>query len=405
MTELRDLIANELPELIELRHDLHRHPELGYAEHRTNEVIQRELSASGIDIKPGMARGTGVLGHLGSKGSSPESTNQRAIALRADIDALPILERTGKPYASTTEGVMHACGHDGHTTILLGAARVLSKLKARANPVTFIFQPAEEGGAGGEAMCDDGALLGDGGGGLGTPVGKIFGLHGWPSMTFGHIGTRPGPLLASTDDFVVTIHGTEGHAAFPHLCEDPILASGHVLTAIQSIASRNASPTEAVVCTVGAIQGGSANNVIPASVRMEGTIRTLSDETRSQAKERFFELVERTSEAHGCRAEIDWHEGYPVTRNDPALCEHVLAVARNAIGGGRVELVPDAVMGGEDFSYYGLHVPACFYLLGLKAEGAGEVPQLHQATFDFNDDAIALGIEMMCRLALSEDSQ
>ncbi len=405
MSELRDLIAKELPELVEIRHDLHRHPELGYEEHRTSEVVQRELGACGVEVKGGLARGTGVLGHLGSTNDAANapSSDRRSIALRADMDALPILEQTAKPYCSTNGGVMHACGHDGHTTILIGAARVLSKLASRPNPVTFVFQPAEEGGAGGQAMCDDGVLLGEGGGGIGPPVGRIFGLHGWPTMTFGHIGTRPGALLASTDDFVVTIHGSEGHAAFPHLCHDPILAAGHVLTAIQAIASRSTSPTEAVVCTVGAINGGTANNVIPASVRMIGTIRALNDQTRARAKERFFELVERTSEAHGCRGEIDWHEGYPVTRNDPALAEHVLGIARDAIGDARVEMIPDAVMGGEDFSFYGLHVPACFYLLGTRPEGAGEVAQLHQATFDFNDDAIALGVEMMCRLALSDD--
>ncbi len=400
MSELRDLIARELPELVEIRHELHRYPELGYEEHRTSALVQRELAATDMSVKGGMARGTGVLGHLGATDGRNE---RQAVALRADMDALPILEKTGKAYASANEGVMHACGHDGHTTILLGAARVLSKLGSRPNPVTFVFQPAEEGGAGGQAMCEDGALLGERGGGLGAPVGRIFGLHGWPNLPLGHIATRPGPLLASTDDFVVTIHGSEGHAAFPHLCHDPILAAGHVLTAVQSIASRSASPTDAVVCTVGAIHGGSANNVIPASVRMEGTIRALNDPMRARAKERFFELVERTSEAHGCRAQIDWHEGYPVTHNDPAMAEHVLGVARGAIGGERVDVVPEAVMGGEDFSYYGAHVPACFYLLGTQPEATGgEIPQLHQATFDFNDEAIGLGVEMMCRLALSE---
>lgn len=398
MTTIRDRIARELPGLVEIRHDLHRHPELSYEERRTCDVVCAELERRGIAHRRGLARGTGVVAHI----PSSDRGDRPAVALRADMDALPIEERTGKAYASRTPGVMHACGHDGHVTILLGAARVLAALEQRPNPVTLVFQPAEEGGAGGEAMCDDGALLGEDGGGVGTRVGRIFGLHGWPNMPLGTIGTRPGPLLASTDDFEVIVHGVEGHAAFPHLASDPVLASAHVVTALQSIAARSVSPTDAVVVTVASIHAGGANNVIPASVRLTGTVRTLREATRALARRRFHEIVERTCEAQGCRGEVNWHEGYPVTRNDEALAGHVLDVGRAALGEERVELVPDAFMGGEDFSYYGRHVPACFFLLGLRPAGAAEVAQLHQATFDFNDDAIGVGVEMMCRLALAE---
>lgn len=399
--QLRSLVREETAELTAFRHELHRHPELSYEEVRTASSVGAQLEKLGVAYKAGVAR-TGLVAHI------PATTGgaREAVALRADMDALPITENTGRPYASTTPGVMHACGHDGHTTILLGAARVLSRLDHRPNPVTLLFQPAEEGGAGGERMCDEGCLLGEEGGGVGPRVGRIFGLHGWPDMPVGHVATRPGPLLAATDDFEVRIHGTGGHAAFPHLAHDPVLASAHVVTAIQSIASRGASPVESVVCTVAGIHGGQANNVIPAHVDFVGTVRTLTAETRRMARERFFALVESTAAAFGCRAEIDWQEGYPSTVNDAGLTDHFFGVARDALGTERVGLVEHPTMGGEDFSYYGRHVPACFYLLGLLPEGAdpASTPKLHQAEFDFNDDAIPTGVEMMCRLALAEQN-
>ena len=405
---LVDAVALELPELVAFRHDLHRHPELSYEERRTSARVCEELGKLGITAKSGLARGTGIIAHLPATTTSNELAaalaGRDAVALRADMDALPITECTGRPYASETPGVMHACGHDGHTTILLGAARVLSRLEHRPNPVTFIFQPAEEGGAGGERMCDEGCLLGDEGGGLGARVGRIFGLHGWPNVPVGTVATRPGPLLAATDDFVVRIRGTGGHAAYPHLADDPIVAAAHVITALQSIASRNVGPTDSVVVTVGRIRGGTANNVIPTSVEFIGTVRTLRAETRRRARERFYKVVEHTAAAHGCRAEIEWEEGYPVTSNDAGLTEHFFGVARGALGEARVSVVEHPSLGGEDFSYYGRHVPACFFMLGLLPAGQdpATTPKLHQAEFDFNDDAIPTGVEMMCRLALAE---
>lgn len=392
---LRALIREELPELVSIRRDLHRHPELGYQETRTGALVAAELSRLGIEHKRGMAK-TGVLGHLPATGES----SRGAIALRADLDALPIHEASGKDYASGTPGIMHACGHDGHTTILLGAARVLSKVD-RPRPVTLVFQPAEEGGAGGDRMCQDGALLGGAGGGIGPPVEMIYGLHGWPQIELGTVATRPGPLLAATDDFVVTVRGTQCHAAYPHLGHDPIVAAAHVVAALQTIVSRSVSPVESCVVTVGEIRGGSANNVIPAEVRMTGTVRTLTPEVRQLAREAFFRVVEQTAAAHGCRAKIDWEDGYPVTHNDPGATERFFAIAREAIGAKHVHVTPTATMGGEDFSYYGLHVPACFFFLGVRPPG-GTCPSLHQPDFDFNDDAIGLGVELMCRLALAE---
>lgn len=400
---LRALIDAELPDLLDIRHDLHAHPELMFEERRTSEVVARELGALGLAHKTGLAKGTGVLAHL----PATDKTSSPSVGLRADMDALPIIECTGRAYSSTHHGVMHACGHDGHTTILLGAARVLSKLSHRPHPVTFVFQPAEEGGAGGEQMCLDGCLEGDSGRGLGNPVARMYGLHGWPQLPLGQIGTRPGPLLAATDEFTITVRGTQCHGAYPHLGSDSIVAAAHIVAALQTICSRNTSPTDSIVVTVGAFHGGTASNIIPAETTFIGTVRTLRDDTRAMARQRLFDLVQHTARAHGCEANIEWEEGYPVTHNDPKLATQVLTLAESAFGAARTLLVENPSMGGEDFSYYGRHVPACFFLLGLCPAGHEplSVPQLHQPDFDFNDEALAPGIEMMCHLALADAPQ
>jgi amidohydrolase len=397
--DLQTLIRPDVEALVRLRRDLHQHPELSNQERRTSKVVQRELAALGIPFKAGIGGGMGVLAHLPA--SNPENNWRPAVALRADMDALPIEEATGKDYASTTPGVMHACGHDGHTTMLLGAARTLLKTE-RLNPVTLIFQPAEEDGGGAEKMCAAGALAGEKGGGLGTPVGRIYGLHGWPQVDLGTIATRAGPLLASTDDFDVRVLGQGGHAAYPHLCRDPIVAAAAIVMALQTLVSRATPPFDSVVCTVGQFLAGTANNIIPESARLVGTIRTLKPEARKIARKRFFEIVESTAAAQGCQAEINWLEGYPVTMNDAAEAERVIAIAAEAFGPQRTQRVEHPTMGGEDFSYYGHHVPACFFFLGLKPPGVERYPALHQPDFDFNDQAIPIGVEMLCRLAISE---
>lgn len=410
--QLRQMIRRELPELVALRHEIHAHPELGFEEHKTSALIQRELSELGVAFKanvggPNPGSGTGVIGVIPrSRNTALESgaTKSGAIGLRADIDALPILEETGKPYASRVAGRMHACGHDGHTVILLGAARVLSKLHDLPRTVRLVFQPAEEGGAGGEKMCRDGAIDGvvGGEGGGSEPVARMYGLHGWPQLPVGTISTRPGPLLAATDDFEIVMEGVQAHGAFPHLGHDPILAMSQAIVSLQQIVSRNVSPMEAVVVTVGQVRGGVANNVIPREAVFSGTIRTLSKEMREMCRGRLIEVVEGTARAFGCRARVRWTEGYPATVNDAALAARVLEMARGAFGEGRVVVTPTPTMGGEDFAYYGQHVPTCFYLLGLCPPGAHPlgVAQLHQSTFDFNDEAIEAGVEMMVRLAM-----
>ncbi len=402
----REAIQRELKSLIALRHELHKNPELSFQEHATSKIVQRELAALGIEFKKGLAKGTGVVGYLPATEGGAEGKNKPSVALRADMDALPITEVTGKPYASCTPGVMHACGHDGHTTMLIGAARVLAKSK-RPNPVTFIFQPAEEDGGGAEHLCNEGVLKGAGarGGGpagIGNPVARIYGLHGWPTMPQGQIGTRAGPMLASTDEFEVTVHGVGGHAAYPHLCKDPIVAASHIIVALQTLVSRNVGPLDSAVATVGIIKAGTANNIIPDSAYFIGTFRALSDATRRLGEERIMELIRATAHAHGCRADAKWLPGYPVTHNDATEAKRILAIAAERFGASKATQIEHPTMGGEDFAYYCKHVPACFFFLGMKPQGMDRYPALHQPDFDFNDEVIPIGVEMLAAAAMAE---
>ena len=275
------------------------------------------------------------------------------------------------------------------------------QLEHRPNPVTLVFQPAEEGGGGGDKMCRDGALDGDEANGFGPPIARMYGLHGWPDFPLGTVATKKGPLLAATDTFDITIKGVQGHAAYPHLCVDPVVAASHIITMAQSIASRTTRPTDSVVVTFGSVHAGSAYNVIPETCTLKGTVRTLDMDTRATTKERFFEIVEQGAKAMGCDASIQWNDGYPVTKNDDSEAERIAQIADEAELATNFEWVPEPGMGGEDFSYYALRVPACFYLIGLSEPGRDPYPGLHTPGFDFNDKAIPIGMEMMCRLALS----
>ncbi|MHC4127633.1 MAG: M20 metallopeptidase family protein [Planctomycetota bacterium] len=390
--QLRELIRAELPELTAIRHDLHAHPELGFQEKRTSGVVQRELAGADIALKGGLAGGTGVVGHLPGQAA-------KAAGLRADMDALPIQETADRDYRSQHDGVMHACGHDGHTTILIGAARVLARIARDGGlprPVTFVFQPAEEGGAGGQKMVEAGCLDGSV---LGPPVEHMFGLHGWPSVPLGVVGTRPGPITAAADAFDITVRGTACHAAWPDVGRDPVVAAAAVVMALQTICSRNVSPLESVVVSVTQAHGGTTYNIIPGEVALGGTVRTLKAEVRDLAERRIAEVAEAVARAHGCRAEVDCRRGYPPTVNDAGAVAIFNDVAAKALGDDRVVEMPDPVMGGEDFAFYGQVVPACFFVLGLVPAG-GSMAELHQPAFDFNDDAIATGVELFCRLAL-----
>lgn len=400
MREHRDIAARAAllqAELAGIRHDLHMHPEIGFAERRTSGVVQRELAAAGIPFKAGLARGTGVVAHIAS--GAPAGTP--AVALRADIDALPIEERSGLPHSSRIPGMMHACGHDGHTAILIGAGHVLASLAregALRRDVILLFQPAEEGGGGGRLLVEEGCLDG---GIIGPPVERVFGLHGWPWLPLGTVGIREGVFFAASDRFSITVRGRGTHAAWPHDGRDPVLAASAIVMALQQIPARDRDPAEPVVVTACTFHAGTATNVIPPLAQVGGTIRTVSERTRAMVHARMVEVVAGIASAHGCTAECIIDDGFPMLRNDPLAC----ADARRAVAAcgphtTAVELA-HPVMGGEDFSYYAQLVPSCFVALGLQSQGSALMPVLHADNFDFNDAAIAPGVELMVQLALS----
>ena len=387
MRPLKPLIDAVLPELEAFRQDLHRHPELAYQEHRTaGRVLERLEALPGLEIRTGVA-GTGLVATLGAEKSGP------CVALRADMDALPIHEETGAPYASEEEGKMHACGHDGHTACLVGAAQVLHGLADELRgPVKFVFQPAEEGGAGGRRMCEEGALLN-------PDVAAIFGLHGFPDLAQGIVGLRPGPVLASADSFAVTVHGKGAHAAFPHQGNDPLLAAAHIVVALQSVAARRVDPLDSAVITVAQIQAGSADNIIAPSARLSGTIRALRPETRRLLHDEIRRVAQGTAEGLGTRAEIEVFDGYPPLVNEERARAAVEGIAAEALADTvrLVEMPP--VMGAEDFAFYTEHVPAAFFALGLRPPGRDAYPNLHQPDFDFPDAALPLGVAMHVEIA------
>ncbi|MSR28233.1 MAG: amidohydrolase [Phycisphaerales bacterium] len=390
---LSQLIAREIPSLIELRHDLHAHPEVGLCEKRTSALVMRELAACGIEHEGALAGGTGVIAHISGR-------NPDAVALRCDIDALPISEETGLPYTSRVQGVMHACGHDGHTAIMIGTARVLAAIARESLPprgVTMLFQPAEESLGGASRMIDDGCLAGR----LGPPVSEIFGLHGWPWLPLGAIGVRNGPLLAAGEFFTVTIKGRGSHAGWPHLSHDVIVAMAATITSLQTIVSRSTDPCDSVVVSVCRIRAGDALNVLPKDLVFEGTIRTLGGQARTRTMDRFREVIDLVARAHECTATISFDVGCPATVNDAAATDAVRRAAAQMGPTTLVEVVEPS-MGGEDFAWYGQQVPASFFLIGLRPRDESSMPGLHHPAFDFNDDAIAVGVEAMCRLALED---
>lgn len=379
--------------LTEIRHDLHAHPQIMFEETYASALVQKELQELGIEFKAGLARGTGVLGWL-----PPTQPGGKTIALRADMDALPIYEETGLPYASQFPGRMHACGHDGHTTILIGVARELAKQAHRPNGVLFLFQPAEEGGSGGRMLVEDGCLNGSL---LGNRADFCFGLHGWTSVQVGHVATRVGSLMAATDGFTVEIVGQGGHAAMPSHTRDPIIAASHLVGALQSIVSRNTDPFDQIVVTVAQIHGGTAQNVIPMSCTLNGTVRTMSATVREMAERRFKEVCTGIAAAFDCKAEVHWKPGYPVVINDPTAVARFLRVATPLLGEDKVSDNAVPTMGGEDFAYYGAECPSCFFQLGLVPAGQTSYPSVHTPLFDFNDEAIEVGVKVMVGLALS----
>lgn len=387
LQQIEHEIAKVLADTIKFRHVRHQNPELTWQEKSTATAIAAELKKiDGIVVQEGVGK-LGVVGLLQGKHKGP------TIGLRADMDALPIHEATGKAYASQNAGVHHACGHDGHMANLLGSARVLAKLRDELHgTVKFIFQPAEEGGAGADVMIKDGVLKD-------PKVDMIFGLHGWPQAKIGVVGTRPGPLLASTVEFTIEVTGKGGHAAMPHLAIDPILISAQIILNAQSIVSRRCDPHDPVVLSITTISAGKATNVIPPKVTMTGTLRTIHAATRGACLEQLTEIAAGTARANGGGAEVTFKIGYPVTNNHPKAVEYVFETATKVLGADHTELAEFPTMGGEDFAYYLEKVPGAFFFVGLD-EGAG-YPSLHHPAFDFNDKALHNGMRMFVHLALN----
>jgi amidohydrolase len=388
---MESLIERHHPRAIDLRHRLHRIPELMYAEHQTAAMIRRELDELGLAHIDGVADApTATIATIGD-------TSKPCVALRADIDALPIHERTGLPYASTHAGKMHACGHDGHIATLMGTAAVLKSMeKDLPVCVKLLWQPAEEGGGGALRLVKAGVLDGR----LGPKVSAIFGLHGWPGLPVGTVATKPGALLAATDNFSATFIGRGCHGAFPHLGIDPIVPAAEAVLNLQQLVSRDLDPTEPAALTVGIFRAGVAVNVIPDEATIEGTARTLSTAARATMRQNIERRCAGIAAAGGCELKFSWREGYPATINDPAMADYVAKTARELLGPERFVPVGRPSMGGEDFAYYLENVPGCFFLVGVMPAGRGEYPSLHSDRFDFTDETLEVGMRMFLRLVV-----
>ena len=397
--DIRALVQEAREDLTRLRHQLHQHPESAFEEVNTAALIRAELSRLGVAFEGGFAGGTGTVAHIPGAAKHGANTDANAIALRADIDALPMPDESTCAWRSQIAGRAHTCGHDGHTVMLLGAARVLRQIAKKnplPNPVTFLFQPAEETGMGAAQMIQDGALNGSR---IGPAVKRVYGLHAWPSLEVGCVASRPGPMLASAHAFEVTINGRGGHAAWPHLAADPIMASAAIVQALQTIVSREIDPLDSAVVTITAIHAGDAFNVIPPTVSMRGTTRAFKNSLRDHVNARVTQICESVAAALGASATVHFLPGTPATNNCPETFARFERVAKGALGNDKVQPLHHPVMGGEDFSHYGHVVPACFFALGQKRPNE-HFPPLHHPAFDFNDDSITTGVELFCHLAL-----
>jgi len=369
-----------------LRRDFHRHPELGFQEHRTASIVVRELKALGLETHAGVGQ-TGVVSLLEGKHPGP------VVMLRFDMDALPIQEQTGADYASETPGVMHACGHDGHTAIGLGVARLLIARRDQLHgTVKFVFQPGEEGMGGAEAMITDGVLE--------NPKPDLaLGLHLWNDKPLGWLGIASGPIMAAGDVFKVRLRGRGGHGAIPQLAIDPIVAAGHIVVGLQSIVSRNVSPLQTAVVTVGAIHGGEAFNVIPQEVELRGTIRTFDASVRDLVLVRFIQIVETIANAYGCKAEIDLKVLTPAVVNETGITEKVQKVAESLFPTASMDTFFQT-MGSEDMAYFLQRVPGCFFFVGSANSDKGFTAAHHHPKFDFDEDALHTAVILMTSAVL-----
>jgi hippurate hydrolase len=367
--------------IVALRRDIHREPELGFDTQKTAEKVLAALDGLPLDIQTGVAE-NGIVATLRGESDGP------TVGLRADMDALPIHEETGLPFASETDGKMHACGHDGHTSMLVGAVHALSGMRDRlSGTVKFFFQPAEEGAGGGKAMVEEGVA---------DDVESIFALHLWPGLPFGKVATKEGPIMAAADAFEMTVRGAGGHGAMPHLTVDAIAIAAQVVTALQTLVSREVDPVEPAVLTVGEIGAGTAFNIIPDTARLGGTVRTLNEDLRRTMPERIEQLARGVAQGMRGDAELDYEFSNPVTMNDEAAAARALVVARDLFGEENTLELPNASMGSEDFSYFLEKIPGAFIWLGVGEDVSG----LHTPTFAFDEEILPLGSALLTALAL-----
>ena len=371
-------------ELTAWRRDIHRHPETAFEERRTSDMVAERLGSFGIAVHRGLAE-TGVVGTLkfGSGG--------RAIGLRADMDALPMQELNQFAHASIHAGKMHACGHDGHVTMLLGAARVLAAEGGFDGTVHLIFQPAEESRGGGRRMIQDGLFEK-------FPVESVYGMHNLPGLPAGHFATRVGPLMAAADELDILVRGIGGHAAMPHRAADPILAGAHVVTGLQSIVSRNTDPLESAVVSMTMFHGGEVNNVIPDRAKLTGSVRTFKPEVQDRVIADIERIASHTAEAFGCTAEIDYRRGYPPTINSRKEAEFACSVAGKLGGSVNADIPP--IMGSEDFSFMLQARPGCFMFIG-NGDGPVGGCMVHNPNYDFNDAILPTGVRYWVELVRS----
>jgi hippurate hydrolase len=366
-------LSDVASDLYATRQDIHAHPELGFEEHRTSALVARALEKWGYEVHTGIGK-TGVVGVL-RNGSSP-----RKLGLRADMDALPIIENTGAPYSSRHQGCMHACGHDGHTTMLLGAARYLAATRRFDGTLTLVFQPAEEGQGGAEAMLADGLLER-------FPCDALFGMHNMPGLPAGHLGFREGPMMASQDLLTVTIEGVGGHGSMPHLAVDPLVAAASVVMALQTVVARNIDAQQAAVVTVGALQAGEAANVIPQQAILRLSLRALNAEVRELTLERVRAIIESQARSFACSARIEHRPAYPVLVNHAVETEFARQVGVELLGADAVDGNTPTLMGSEDFAWMLQGCPGAYLFIG---NGVSQ-PMVHNPGYDFNDDILLTG--------------
>jgi hippurate hydrolase len=377
MTYLREALTERVGEFIQLRRDIHSHPELAFDEHRTAALVASKLESWGFAVHRGLG-GTGVVGSL------TRGTGGRRLGLRADMDALPIQEASSAAWASTRPGLMHACGHDGHTAMLLAAAKTMAQDAAFDGTVNLIFQPAEEGGGGALRMMADGLFKQH-------PCDAIFAMHNMPGTPVGHLVFRDGAAMASSDYATVRLHGTGGHGAMPHLAADPLVAAAAIVMALQTIVSRNVDPLHTAVVTVGALNAGQANNVIPTLATLELSVRALDPAVRRLLEQRIKALVAAQAESFGVRAEVQWRQGYCVLVNHEAETEFARQVALELVGPERVTLQGPALTGSEDFAFMLEKIPGSYLLIGNGDGDSAGACMVHNPSYDFNDDNIATG--------------